>query len=232
VKRIQRIAQGVAVATAVGIGAPVQRWLVEADVAITVQLVVMGALIALCLTLWREVIETRVLGLEWLRKLILERDYVEGHWIDVVTRRAINPRDPDDRYVGIVTLKPSGSDLRYGGENFAVDGAPLGYFDAQVVDVEMPVIVFVYEEDRPANAEVALRGVGRIQFVQAPSGPPQSFHGRCLDDSHWVRHTLAGRRLTAEETNSLPPAGRQRGIRAVELAAELLAEPMGAEPGP
>lgn len=224
-KKIQRIAQAVAVGSAVAVGAPAQQWLNDADVAITLQLVVMGALIASCLTVWREVVETRVLGLKWLRRLILAREYVEGHWIDVVMRPAAKSGDPINTYIGIVTFEPSGSDLRYRGDNFMADGSPLGTFNGRVVELEMPELVFTYGEDRTTTEEVGLLGIGHISFITAPSGPPQSYRGRCLDDGNLVRHTLIGRRLTADEVESLPLAGPRRGARAVELAADLFAEP-------
>ena len=79
------------------------------------ELVVVAALIALCLTVWRDVVESRVLGRVWLRKLILAREFVEGYWVDVASGPATEPGHPGDRYVGIVTLTPSGSELLYTG---------------------------------------------------------------------------------------------------------------------
>lgn len=181
------IATGVALTEAVR--QSLERLPAGVDIAAVVGIVLVSA------GLVREVFEQTVERSSRLRRIVLGRRYVEGSWIDFVTRDNLPP------LVGITSIEPSGSSLRYGGTNFSAYGEYLGTFTTTTVAFQWPELRFTYgpaldATEMDLGASSLMIGFGEIVF-QSSQRLPSTYRGRCHDVEQGL-HWIEGQRITDE----------------------------------
>lgn len=145
----------------------------------------------------RETAEWLVGNLQFLRRLLLGRAFVEGTWIDVAYI--------DDRPVaaGIVRIEPASLGLRLSGEVFDLDGRPNGSFRSELADLFWPTLCYKYSAVRSESpTHDDFQGYSEIQFAER-DGKSMRYQGYYCDLFQGRRIDVVGARLSEQEDEEL-----------------------------
>jgi hypothetical protein len=99
-----------------------------------------------------------------IRKLFLQRQYIEGLWVDV--GRTGNQIVA----IGYSTISFSDGQYKFSGEDFDIDSGVRGYYRIDLIAYEWPVLkyTFVYTTSTEES-----NGYGEAQFSDTESTPPK-----------------------------------------------------------
>lgn len=105
-----------------------------------------------------------------VRKLFLQRQYIEGLWVDIMRagNQIVN--------IGYSTISYSDGQYQFSGEDFEIDSGVRGHYRIDLVAYEWPVLkyTFVYTTSTDESS-----GYGEAQFSDTESTPPK-FNGFCI----------------------------------------------------
>lgn len=127
-----------------------------------------------------------------VRRALLNDEYIEGMWIDLVLR--------EGKVVacGIVQFEPEGDALRYCGINYTIDGLFVSSFRSELIYIQWPVIKFKFRGvDRKAD-NVLPEGFGELQLFRNGKYA-HKFSGYSIGIRNNEKVIVEGWRLPAED---------------------------------
>lgn len=160
-----------------------------------------------------------LLSNEWLRRTLVGREYIEGHWVERVYRCGSEGEPDVHQYTCIIAIgyDPSGRKLKVQGRNFTLDGSPHSLFKANFSKFEDMNFEYAYTQEytRPhalGTEEndrldgLSRKGVGVLEFMSVDRKIPQSFGGRfsiSLANTRNELYYVKGARATAEQKKTM-----------------------------
>lgn len=218
--RLARLSSGIGLACGVVLASATRTWLKDLSLPEWATLLIDFTVVSSCAVLIRLFAEGVLMTVRPLRRVLLNRQYVEGTWIDVIWSAGKVPR------VGLIRIEPSGSSLRYCGENVDVNGHCRGTFTSEMVSLSWPELKFKYRSADTSASMMFSQGYGEIQFTER-DGPPCRYVGHCVDAESGERHHLEGWRISNPDVLADLDDPERQHKRILEIAARYFLESHG-----
>ena len=167
-------------------------------------LLVVLSLIILLSSIYTIIINFFINSVSAVRRIILGRQYLEGLWIDRVTR--------NDAVIGygLITVSSDLENIRINGEWYDPAFKQKGEtFQSYHLKIEWPLITFIHSAHRPDKAHTpTINGITVIDIQENIRGPPTQWTGYFTDTlentyNNTIAYKITDKALIRKLTNSM-----------------------------
>lgn len=185
-KRMHRLSLAISIGVGVVIGQKASVWVEQYYKSVWLSPLVALIIFAICFQFLTYLLENLFDGSKRLRKILLGRQFVEGTWLDLMSKEA-KPFSYGISYIKSFEL----SSLRISGEDFDLEGNNCGHYYSDLIKVEWPTIKYTYTYQHSSNPQLSCQGLGELQFIER-EGPPNRYRGSFFDILEGKRNTFEG----------------------------------------
>jgi hypothetical protein len=150
----------------------------------------------------------------WIRRLLTGSQFVEGVWLDLMSQ------DNVPIAIGRSVISFAGSSVRYGGEDFSLDGKQRGLYTIDLMQFTWPIMRYKYTYNTTTRRD---EGWGEAAFMER-AGPPTFCSGCFVSLLDGARLTFESWRITDTQLLSSLDRDQTRRSAIQTFFAPILAE--------